>query len=58
MPPVSVFPSNHGGTHHALSQPMRSKAAFKELDAWQQAMHVVERVYKATALFLARSCMA
>jgi len=30
---------------------MRSKAAFKDLDAWQQAMHLVERVYKATALF-------
>ena len=30
---------------------MRSQAAFKELDAWQQAMHLVERVYKATALF-------
>ena len=30
---------------------MRSQAAFKQLDAWQQGMHLVERVYKATARF-------
>jgi four helix bundle protein len=30
---------------------MRLNVAFKELDAWQQAMYLVERIYKVTALF-------
>jgi four helix bundle protein len=30
---------------------MKTGAAFKELDAWQQAMHLVEQIYKATADF-------
>ena len=30
---------------------MKTKAAFKELDAWQQAMGLVEEIYKTTARF-------
>ena len=30
---------------------MNSGAAFKKLDTWQQAMHLVEEIYKATAQF-------
>jgi four helix bundle protein len=30
---------------------MKTKAAFKELDAWQQAMCLVEEIYKSTAQF-------
>jgi four helix bundle protein len=30
---------------------MKTGAAFKELDAWQQAMHLVDQIYKATAGF-------
>jgi four helix bundle protein len=30
---------------------MKSNAAFKELDTWQQAMFLVEELYKSTAKF-------
>jgi four helix bundle protein len=30
---------------------MKTKAAFKELDAWQQAMCLAEDIYKSTARF-------
>jgi four helix bundle protein len=30
---------------------MKPNVAFKELDTWQQAMHLVEQIYKATAAF-------
>jgi hypothetical protein len=33
---------------------MKTAAAFKELDAWQQAMHLVEHIYKVTAAFPTR----
>lgn len=30
---------------------MEPNAAFKDLDAWQQAMHLVEQIYKVTSAF-------
>ena len=43
---------DRGGTYCLTAAALKTRAAFvKTLDTWQQAMHLVEEIYKATAHF-------